>query len=167
MRNWHNSKVELLCEIIALSPIHLPAKQSGEVFWCLHAKWSQSKRCINNLTSKCNFLENRGVWTRLAGLHYTAHNAASVYFQECWKLDLNALLFAYTSLGGPMQTLAELHGHEIGTAVYFRMSRRQGEYWELPALFIKETVGMPLQAEWVASGSSQHNGWFFVIFLFL
>lgn len=40
-------------------------------------------------------------------------------FQELWKLDLNALLFACISLDDPVLTLAALHGHELGTAVCF------------------------------------------------
>lgn len=100
----------------------MPCRQSGETFQPPHANvlsGVSQRSCINNLLSKCNFLESRTIWARLAGLHQGTHNAASVFFQERWKLASNALLFACISLGDPLLTLAVLHGHELGTAVCF------------------------------------------------
>jgi len=49
------------------------------------------------------------------------HTMQPVYFfQEYWKLDLNALLFACISLGDPVKELAVLLVRELGTAVCFR-----------------------------------------------
>lgn len=77
------------------------------------------RRHVSDLLSKCDFLESRAIGARLAGLHRAKHNVASVFFQELWKLALNALLFACIAPGDPVLTLAWLRGWELGAAVCF------------------------------------------------